>query len=103
MPAVVEYLRCFRDPGTIHATTEDYRAAATIDLVHDEADLARKVECPVLVLWGGKGRIDKLFDVLDTWGERAVDVRGRAMPCGHFVPEEAPDETLEEFLRFFRD
>ncbi len=101
--AVAEYLRCFRDPGTIHATTEDYRAAAEIDLEHDEVDLGRKIECPLLVLWGGKGRIGRLFDVLETWRERAVNVRGRAMPSGHFVAEEAPGETLEELLRFFGD
>ena len=101
--AVAEYLRCFRDPAAIHATTEDYRAAATIDLEHDEADLDRRLECPVLVLWGGKGRIGRLFDVLETWRERAVDVRGRAMPSGHFVVEEAPEATIDEFLRFFRD
>ncbi|HEX7127590.1 MAG TPA: alpha/beta hydrolase [Thermodesulfobacteriota bacterium] len=101
--AVAEYLRCFRDPAAIHATTEDYRAAASIDLEHDEADLDRRIERPVLVLWGGKGRIGRLFDVLDTWRDRAVDVRGRAMPSGHFVVEEAPEETIDEFLRFFRD
>ncbi len=98
---VREYLRTFRDPATIHATCEDYRAGATIDLEHDEADLSKKVGCPVLVLWGGKGRIGRLFDVLETWRERAVDVRGRAMPSGHFVAEEAPEETVEELVGFF--
>jgi haloacetate dehalogenase len=100
--AVAEYLRAFRDPAVIHATCEDYRAAASIDLEHDAADLDEKVRCPLLALWGAKGRIASAFDVLATWRERAVDVRGRALPCGHYIPEEAPEETLEELLSFFR-
>lgn len=100
--AVDAYLRAFRDPAVIHATCEDYRAAASIDLEHDAADLAARVACPLLVLWGGKGRIAQAFDVLATWRERAGDVRGRALPCGHYLPEEAPEETLEELLQFFR-
>ena len=54
--AMAEYLRCFSDPATIHASCEDYRAAAGIDLDHDEADLTRRLECPVLALWGPEGR-----------------------------------------------
>jgi len=100
--AVAEYVRAFRDPAVIHASCEDYRAAASIDLKHDEVDLAAKVTCPMLVLWAAKGRIAPLFDVLGTWRERATDVRGRALPCGHYLPEEAPEETLQELLRFFR-
>ncbi|GAB4432813.1 MAG: alpha/beta hydrolase [Chloroflexi bacterium OHK40] len=91
--ALAEYIRCFSNPETIHATCEDYRAAATIDLVHDEADLGRRINCPLLVLWGGKGFIGKKYDVLGVWRERAEDVRGWALPCGHFLPEEAPDAT----------
>ena len=100
--AVAEYVRAFRDPAVIHASCEDYRAAASIDLEHDAADLAAKVTCPVLALWGAKGRIAQMFDVLATWRERATDVRGRALPCGHYVPEEAPEETLQELRTFFR-
>ena len=98
---VAEYLRAFRDPAVIHASCEDYRAAASIDLEHDAADVAAKVTCPLLVLWGAKGRIAPAFDVLATWRERATNVRGRGLPCGHYVPEEAPDETLQELLKFF--
>ena len=98
--AFAEYLRCFRDPATIHATCEDYRAAATIDLSHDEADLDHKIAGPVLALWGEKGFLHKRYDVLAIWRERAVDVRGKAVPCGHFLPEEGPEETLAELRTF---
>jgi len=98
--AFAEYLRCFRDPATIHTTCEDYRAAATIDLSHDEADLDHKIACPVLALWGEKGFLHKRYDVLAIWRERAVDVRGKAVSCGHFLPEEAPEETLAELRTF---
>ena len=99
--ASAEYLRCFRDPAAIHASCEDYRAAASIDLEHDEADLVRKIECPVLVLWGEKAPMHRLYDVLATWQERATNARGRPLACGHYLPEEAPDETAEELIRFF--
>jgi haloacetate dehalogenase len=98
--AVAEYQRCFRDPEMIHATCEDYRAAAGIDLEHDRADLDRRVTCPLLVLWGAKGVIERSYDVLAVWRERAAKVSGRALPCGHFLPEEAPEETLGELLAF---
>lgn len=99
--AVAEYTRCFSDPASIHATCEDYRAAATIDLRHDEADMGRKVACPLLVLWGERGFIGRRYDVLATWRERAADVRGQALPSGHFLPEEAPEETLAALEGFF--
>lgn len=99
--ALQEYLRCFRNPATIHASCEDYRAAATIDLEHDRADLANKINCPLLVLWGAKGLMHKAYDVLATWKERASDVRGEALPCGHFLPEEAPEETYRALHGFF--
>ncbi len=99
--ALGEYLRCFRDPATIHATCEDYRAAASIDLVHDAADLERRLACPLLVLWGAKGFIGKKYDVLAVWRERAADVRGRGLPCGHYLAEEAPEETCTELRGFF--
>ena len=101
-PEVVEeYTRCFSNPATIHATCEDYRAAATIDMLHDEADMSQKVTCPLLALWSEKGFVGHKYDVLETWRERANDVRGGTLPGGHFIPEEAPDETyraLHEFL-----
>jgi haloacetate dehalogenase len=101
--ALAEYRRCFRDPATIHATCEDYRASAGVDLEHDEADLDRKVECPLLVLWGDKGVVGRTYDVLATWRERAKTVSGRSLPCGHYLAEEAPDQTGAELLRFFSD
>lgn len=99
--AVAEYRRCFRAPAGITATCEDYRAAATIDLEHDRADAEKRMTCPLLVLWGAEGVVGKMFDALALWREKAVDVRGQALPCGHFLPEEAPRETLaalQEFL-----
>ncbi len=98
--AYAEYQRCFRDPATIHASCEDYRAAATIDLTHDEADRDRKVECPLLALWGENGVVEKLYDPLDVWREYASDVRGRALPAGHFLAEEGPEETAEALIPF---
>jgi haloacetate dehalogenase len=98
--ALAEYKRCFRDPATIHASCEDYRAAAGIDLEHDRADRDRKVAVPLLVLWGAKGVIERSYDVLGLWSERAEKVSGRALSCGHFLAEEAPEETLEALLAF---
>jgi len=100
--AVAEYVRAFSDPRTIHASCEDYRAAATIDLVHDRKDLRKKLRMPVLALWGRHGVIAALFDCLADWREVAVDVRGKALNCGHFIPEEKPGELLVELHRFFR-
>ncbi len=99
--ALSEYRRCFREPAMIHASCEDYRAAATIDLDHDEADLDRRIACPLLVLWGSRGLMHRCYDVLATWQAKARDARGRAIDCGHFLPEEAPTDTLAEFRRFF--
>ena len=99
--AFAEYLRCFRDPACIHATCEDYRAAAGIDLVHDEADAGRRLACPVLVLWGGGSIQGSSYDLTSVWREYAADVSGRALPCGHFLAEEAPQETAAALLEFF--
>lgn len=97
-----EYLRCFRDPTTIHATCEDYRAAESVDLAHDEADFGRRrVECPLLALWGRHGVIERCFDALADWREYAADVRGRALDCGHYLAEERPAETAAALLEFF--
>jgi haloacetate dehalogenase len=97
--ALAQYERAFRDPRTIHATCEDYRAAATIDLVHDQQDRS-KIRMPVLALWGKQGVIEALFDCLADWREVASDVRGRALACGHFIAEEKPRELLSELRRF---
>jgi len=97
-PAVAEYRRCF-DPATIHASCEDYRAGATIDLVHDRASADRKISCPLLVLWSQDG-IGSSYDVLEIWRAEADEVRGRALDCGHFLPEERPDEVASELLAF---
>ena len=98
--AFAEYLRCFRDPATIHASCEDYRAAATIDLEHDAVDLNKKIACPTLVLWGEQGAMHPLFNVHETWKERVSNVKGRAIPGGHFLPEESPQVVLEELSEF---
>ncbi|HEX2566027.1 MAG TPA: alpha/beta hydrolase [Burkholderiales bacterium] len=99
--ALNQYVKAFKDPRCIHATCEDYRAAATIDLVHDRKDLRRKIRMPVLVLWGKQGVIEAMFKPLRDWREVASDVRGRALDCGHFLPEERPEDVLAELRRFF--
>lgn len=99
-----DYERCFRDPRTIHATCEDYRAAATIDLEHDRADrdAGNRITCPMLVLWGEKGLVHRSYDVLDVWREACdSEISGCPLPCGHFLPEELPEETAGELARFF--
>lgn len=98
--AFAEYLRCFSDPATIHATCEDYRAAAGIDLEHDAANAGEKIDNPLLALWGQEGFVAKAYDVLETWRDVASDVSGHAVPGGHFLPEEAPEETLKALLEF---
>ena len=98
--ALAEYERCFT-PEMIHASCEDYRAAADIDLEHDAQDSDRRIECPVLVLWGDEGVVNRQFQPLDDWGSVARDVRGRPLRSAHFLAEEAPDDTLDEILRFF--
>ena len=97
--ALAEYERCFCDPETIHATCEDYRAAATIDLEHDAVDSFR-VTCPMLVLWGERGVVNRLFKPLDDWKTVADDVQGRALASGHFLAEEAPDATVDAMFDF---
>ncbi len=99
--ALAEYKRCFRDPATIHATCEDYRAGASIDLEHDEADIAKKIECPLFTLWGG-GPATKGVPNIEAWQERSKNVSGFALDCGHFLPEERPSETLAALQKFFR-
>jgi haloacetate dehalogenase len=99
--AMAEYMRCFSNPAAIHASCEDYRAADSIDLEHDTTDAGKKIECPVLALWGKHGVIEQQFDCLAAWRAVAHDVRGQVLDCGHYLPEEQPDELarqLESFL-----
>lgn len=99
--AVAEYVRCSTDPATIHAICEDYRAGASIDLVHDAADFDHKVTCPHLVLWSETGYVGRTQDVLAVWQDYSIDVRGRAMSSGHYIAEELPEETWRELRDFF--
>ena len=95
------YLTAIRDPATVHAMCEDYRAAAGIDLQHDDEDKGRKLPMPLLALWGRQGAIEACFDCLALWRERADDVRGRPLEGGHYLAEERPDEVREALLEFF--
>jgi haloacetate dehalogenase len=100
--AWAEYVRCFT-PGMVHASCEDYRAAASIDLEHDREDrrAGRMVAAPLLALWGANGVIEKCFNALDEWRHVAVDVRGHSVPAGHYLPEEVPDLVAQELEKFF--
>ena len=101
--ALEDYERCFKDPDVIHASCEDYRAGASIDLIHDEADIDAKIQCPVHALWGLHGMMERHFDVIACWKERsASEVTGKALACGHFLPEEEPNATADALLAFFR-
>ena len=95
-----EYLTAFRDPETIRGSCEDYRAAAGIDILHDDAETG-KLPMPMLCLWAKNGVIEKCYDPLALWRERASNVRGHALPCGHYMPEELPNEISEALVDFF--
>lgn len=99
--ALTEYCRAFREPACIAATCEDYRASAGIDLLHDSADQDCRMRPPLLALWGTKGLVGNLFDVLASWSAKASTVSGQGFPVGHFLPEEAPNETAEALVSFF--
>jgi haloacetate dehalogenase len=104
--ALAEYKRCFRNPETIHAICEDYRAGASIDLEHDEKDIktGHKIGCPVLLLWGATGGVGRNHDPgpAEIWKAYASNIVGaRTMPSGHYLSEEAPKETTEALLEFF--
>jgi haloacetate dehalogenase len=103
--AMAEYIRCFSDPATIHASCEDYRAGASLDLEFDrgDRDAENKISCPTLVLWGEKGAMGKCYDVLETWQDKCETVSGAGLPCGHFLAEEAPDETYAALSEFFKN
>src|SRR5438105_5857481 len=92
--ALQDYLRCVHRPETIHGMCEDYRAGATFDFQLDESDVGnRRISCPVLALWGARGAISRWYDVLEVWRAWADDVSGHSIDCGHYLAEEAPDET----------
>ena len=97
---IAEYLRSYSDPATLHAICEDYRAAASIDLAHDQADQTSRINAPLLALWGEQSVVGELYDVKATWEEKATHVSGVALPCGHAIPEEAPEELAAQILRF---
>lgn len=100
--ALAEYQRCLALPGAAHGICEDYRAAATIDLEHDrvDRDAGRRLALPLMVLWGEQGVVGRCFDPLAEWQRVAADVQGGALPCGHYIAEEAPDMLLERVLPF---
>ena len=101
--ALAEYERCIQLPGTAIGICEDYRASAGIDLEHDRADVlaGRRLVQPLRVLWGEHGAVGQCFDVLSLWRERASEVTGCSLPCGHYIAEEAPALLLDEALNFF--
>jgi haloacetate dehalogenase len=102
--ALADYMRCFRDPATIHAICEDYRATFGVDLDMDEVDFkaGRKIACPLLLLWGATGGVGRNHDSMAIWPRYATDIRGgKALPCGHYLSEEAPEETYAELRAFF--
>jgi haloacetate dehalogenase len=104
--ALAEYERCFCQPEAIHGACEDYRASASIDLEHDRESRARgdKIACDMLVLWGERGVVNKLFKPVDLWqAQCAGRVRGQSLPAGHFIPEELPEATATALLRFFEE
>jgi haloacetate dehalogenase len=102
--ALAEYERCAQIAGTAESICEDYRASASIDLVHDRASLhhGESVKQPLRVLWGENGVVGKCFDVLGQWQAVASDVSGKSLPCGHYIAEEAPEALLDEALGFFK-
>ena len=102
--ALAEYKRYFRNPATIHAMCEDYRATHGVDLDMDSKDFAaaRKINCPALLLWGATGGVGRNHEPEEIWRRYASDIRGtKALPCGHYLSEEAPDETYQELRGFF--
>lgn len=100
--AFEDFRASFTNPATIHAMCEDYRAGATYDYNLDESERGkRKIECPVLTLWSGKGELEQWYDVLGVWREWTDDVQGKALDCGHHMALEAPDEVYEQLVAFF--
>ncbi|MBI6912127.1 alpha/beta fold hydrolase [Pseudomonas palleroniana] len=102
--AFAEYLRCLSLPGSATGICEDYRASAGIDLAHDKADIdaGNQLNLPLLVLWGAEGTVGRCFEPLKEWQQVATDVRGKALPAGHYLAEEVPELLLDEVLTFLR-
>ena len=100
--ALAEYVRCIELPGAAHGLCEDYRASASIDLIHDQLDIDTKnfLHQPLLVLWGEQGVVNQCFEPLKEWSKLAVNVKGHALPCGHYIPEEAPELMLSQVQSF---
>jgi haloacetate dehalogenase len=100
--ALAEYVRCIELPGAAHGLCEDYRASASIDLIHDQLDIDTKnfLHQPLLVLWGEQGVVNQCFEPLKEWSKLAVNVKGHALPCGHYIPEEAPELLLNQVQSF---
>ena len=100
--ALAEYVRCLELPGAAHGLCEDYRASASIDLIHDQLDIDTKnfLHQPLLVLWGEQGVVNQCFEPLKEWSKLAVNVKGHALPCGHYIPEEAPELMLSQVQSF---
>ena len=104
LQALKEYERCFCNAEALHTACEDYRASAGIDLAHDREgrDMGCKVACDMLVLWGARGVVQRLFDPMLLWqAQCSAAVSGKAMAAGHFIPEELPDETAAALRQFF--
>ena len=98
----IEYLRTSSTPENIHAMCEDYRAGASIDLKHDAADAARGVSCPLLVLWGERSPMGRLYDVLAIWRDYGKRVTGKGLPGGHNLQEDVPDQVYAEVAAFLK-
>jgi haloacetate dehalogenase len=97
---LAEYRRCWREPGMIHGSCSDYRAAATIDLMHDQEDIQTKVSCPVLAFWGSEGLMHRCFDIGDAWRRRCDDVQSTTLPGGHFFVDQFPIDTARILSAF---
>ena len=100
---VAAYKKNFSDPSALRASCEDHRAGATIDLVHDEADIDKKIQCPTLVLWGAQNPVYQKKEMLKEWQKKAVQVQGQSMNSGHFITEEVPEETIKIFKAFLEN
>jgi haloacetate dehalogenase len=100
--ALAEYKRCLANRDAIHALCEDARASFSVDHDHDLADRYKKIGCPALVLWGARGAMERCFDVMGVWQERASQLSGRALDAGHYLAEEQPGQTIHELLKFFK-
>ncbi|MDA7598746.1 alpha/beta hydrolase [Alphaproteobacteria bacterium] len=99
-PIIEEYLRSYQNPATIHAICEDYRASASIDLAHDRADEDKRITAPLLAIWGAQSVVGRIYDVTATWQDKAAQVTGHALDCGHAIPEEAPEALTKALLAF---